>query len=150
LAQEKEKLTEQDQQEVIFERHYERHMPRGLGFSAGYAMFNEFDFSVFSICCAYPIRITGWRRIHLGWDPLHLRIDDIGVSDDALLPMGGFFLFYGIETIVRNIKGTNDLSLRFSAQPSGFFFDTGVRLEKNFVEDFKCRFFIQLGFAGNG
>ena len=106
MAQEKEKLTEQDQQEVIFERHYERHMPRGLGFSAGYAMFNEFDFSVFSICCAYPIRITGWRRIHLGWDPLHLRIDDIGVSDDALLPMGGFFLFYGIETIVRNIKGT--------------------------------------------
>ena len=209
LAQENKKLTEEEKLDKMYATYNNRYMPGGFGFSAGYAMPGEFDFSIFSFLGVFPINITDGYRFHIGFDPLHLRVDDIGVSDDALFAAGGWFLFNGIETILRKIMGstgsssgpgmlvlvplfvwcgnvyaplvpgswlgindqnhftthviqegfharsfiyTNDLSLRFSAKPSRstFFFDAGVRFEKNFAEDFKCKLFLQLGVAGTG
>lgn len=191
----------------MLEHHNEEYMPKLLGFSAGYATPNVFDFSIFSILGAFPINITDGYRIHVGYDPLHLRVDDIGASDDALFAVSTWYLFNGIDDIANKITGsesegpgilvlaplfiwcgnvyiplvpgswlgindqnhftthviqegfhagsftyTNDLSLRFSARPSssGFFLDTGIRFEKNFAEDFKYRFFVQLGLFGSG
>ena len=210
MAQEINASKEEEQLDKMLEHHNERYMPRALGFSAGYAMSDEYDFSIFSILGAFPIHIAGRYYVHIGYDPLHLRVDDIGVSDDALFAAGGWFLFNGIDVILEKTIGptpgtsagpgmlvlvplfvwcgnvyaplvpgswlgindqnhftthviqegfharsfiyTNDLSLRFSAKPSKstFFFDAGVRFEKSFAEDFKCRFFIQLGVAGAG
>ena len=207
MAQEKKGLSEEEQLDRMLERYNERYMPKLLGFSAGYATPNVFDFSIFSILGAFPINITDGYRIHVGYDPLHLRVDDIGASDDALFAVSTWFLFNGIDDIANKITGsesegpgilvlatlfiwcgnvyiplvpgswlgindqnhftthviqegfharsftyTNDLSLRFSARPfsSGFFLDTGIRFEKNFAEDFKYRFFVQLGLFGSG
>jgi len=207
MAQEKKGLSEEEQLDRMLERYNERYMPKLLGFSAGYATPNVFDFSIFSILGAFPINITDGYRIHVGYDPLHLRVDDIGASDDALFAVSTWFLFNGIDDIANKITGsesegpgilvlatlfiwcgnvyiplvpgswlgindqnhfsthviqegfhtrsftyTNDLSLRFSAKPSssGFFLDTGIRFEKNFAEDFKYRFFVQLGLFGSG
>jgi len=207
MAQEKKGLSEEEQLDRMLERYNERYMPKLLGFSAGYATPNVFDFSIFSILGAFPINITDGYRIHVGYDPLHLRVDDIGASDDALFAVSTWFLFNGIDNIANKITGsesegpgilvlatlfiwcgnvyiplvpgswlgindqnhftthviqegfhtrsftyTNDLSLRFSAKPSssGFFLDTGIRFEKNFAEDFKYRFFVQLGLFGSG
>jgi hypothetical protein len=206
MAQEKKGLSEEEQLDRMLERYNERYMPKLLGFSAGYATPNVFDFSIFSILGAFPINITDGYRIHVGYDPLHLRVDDIGASDDALFAVSTWFLFNGIDDIANKITGsesegpgilvlatlfiwcgnvyiplvpgswlgindqnhftthviqegfhtrsftyTNDLSLRFSAKPSssGFFLDTGIRFEKNFAEDFKYRFFVQLGLFGS-
>jgi hypothetical protein len=206
MAQEKKGLSEEEQLNRMLERYNERYMPKLLGFSAGYATPNVFDFSIFSILGAFPINITDGYRIHVGYDPLHLRVDDIGASDDALFAVSTWFLFNGIDDIANKITGsesegpgilvlatlfiwcgnvyiplvpgswlgindqnhftthviqegfhtrsftyTNDLSLRFSAKPSssGFFLDTGIRFEKNFAEDFKYRFFVQLGLFGS-
>lgn len=207
MAQEKKGLSEEEQLDRMLERYNERYMPKLLGFSAGYATPNVFDFSIFSILGAFPINITDGYRIHVGYDPLHLRVDDIGASDDALFAVSTWYLFNGIDDIANKITGsesegpgilvlatlfiwcgnvyiplvpgswlgindqnhftthviqegfharsftyTNDLSLRFSARPfsSGFFLDTGIRFEKNFAEDFKYRFFVQLGLFGSG
>jgi hypothetical protein len=207
MAQEKKGLSEEEQLDRMLERYNERYMTKLLGFSAGYATPNVFDFSIFSILGAFPINITDGYRIHVGYDPLHLRVDDIGASDDALFAVSTWFLFNGIDDIANKITGsesegpgilvlatlfiwcgnvyiplvpgswlgindqnhftthviqegfhtrsftyTNDLSLRFSAKPSssGFFLDTGIRFEKNFAEDFKYRFFVQLGLFGSG
>jgi hypothetical protein len=207
MAQEKKGLSEEEQLDRMLERYNERYMPKLLGFSAGYATPNVFDFSIFSILGAFPINITDGYRIHVGYDPLHLRVDDIGASDDALFAVSTWFLFNGIDDIANKITGsesegpgilvlatlfiwcgnvyiplvpgswlgindqnhftthviqegfhtrsftyTNDLSLRFSAKPSssGFFLDTGILFEKNFAEDFKYRFFVQLGLFGSG
>ena len=207
MAQEKKGLSEEEQLDRMLERYNERYMPKLLGFSAGYATPNVFDFSIFSILGAFPINITDGYRIHVGYDPLHLRVDDIGASDDALFAVSTWYLFNGIDDIANKITGsesegpgilvlatlfiwcgnvyiplvpgswlgindqnhftthviqegfhtrsftyTNDLSLRFSAKPSssGFFLDTGIRFEKNFAEDFKYRFFVQLGLFGSG
>ena len=209
MAQEKKGLSEEEQLDRMLERYNERYMPKLLGFSAGYATPNVFDFSIFSILGAFPINITDGYRIHVGYDPLHLRVDDIGASDDALFAVSTWFLFNGIDDIANKITGsesegpgilvlatlfiwcgnvyiplvpgswlgindqnhftthviqegfhtrsftyTNDLSLRFSMKPSrgttGFFLDTGIRFEKNFAEDFKYRFFVQLGLFGSG
>ena len=207
MAQEKKGLSEEEQLDRMLERYNERYMPKLLGFSAGYATPNVFDFSIFSILGAFPINITDGYRIHVGYDTLHLRVDDIGASDDALFAVSTWFLFNGIDDIANKITGsesegpgilvlatlfiwcgnvyiplvpgswlgindqnhftthviqegfhtrsftyTNDLSLRFSAKPSssGFFLDTGIRFEKNFAEDFKYRFFVQLGLFGSG
>ena len=218
MAQEKKGLSEEEQLDRVLERHNERYMPRALGFSTGYAtpegfdysIFTfVFDFSIFSILGAFPINITDGYRIHVGYDPLHLRVDDIGASDDALFAVSTWFLFNGIDDIANKITGsesegpgilvlatlfiwcgniyaplvpgswlgindqnhftthviqegfhthsfiyTNDLSLRFSMNPSrgttGYFLDTGIRFEKNFAEDFKYRFFVQLGVWGSG
>jgi hypothetical protein len=207
MAQEKKGLSEEEQLDRMLERYNERYMPKLLGFSAGYATPNVFDFSIFSILGAFPINITDGYRIHVGYDPLHLRVDDIGASDDALFAVSTWYLFNGIDDIANKITGsesegpgilvlatlfiwcgnvyiplvpgswlgindqnhftthviqegfhtrsftyTNDLSLRFSAKPSssGFFLDTGIRFEKNFAEDFKYRFFVQLGIWGSG
>lgn len=198
-------LSEEEQLDRMLERYNERYMPKLLGFSAGYATPNVFDFSIFSILGAFPINITDGYRIHVGYEPLHLRVDDIGASDDALFAVSTWYLFNGIDDIANKITGsesegpgilvlatlfiwcgniyaplvpgswlgindqnhftthviqegfhtrsftyTNDLSLRFSAIPSssGFFLDTGIRFEKNFAEDFKYRFFVQLGIFG--
>jgi hypothetical protein len=206
MAQEKKGLSEEEQLNRMLERYNERYMPKLLGFSAGYATPNVFDFSIFSILGAFPINITDGYKIHVGYDPLHLRVDDIGASDDALFAVSTWFLFNGIDDIANKITGsesegpgilvlatlfiwcgnvyiplvpgswlgindqnhftthviqegfhtrsftyTNDLSLRFSAKPSssGFFLDTGIRFEKNFAEDFKYRFFVQLGLFGS-
>ncbi|WP_290725966.1 hypothetical protein [Fibrobacter sp. UBA2449] len=200
-------LSEEEQLDKMLEHHNEEYMPKLLGFSAGYATPNVFDFSIFSILGTFPINITDGYRIHVGYDPLHLRVDDIGASDDALFAVSTWFLFNGIDDIANKITGsesegpgilvlatlfiwcgnvyiplvpgswlgindqnhftthviqegfhtrsftyTNDLSLRFSAKPSssGFFLDTGIRFEKNFAEDFKYRFFVQLGLFGSG
>ena len=209
LAQENKKPTEEEKLDKMYETYNNRYMPGGLGFSVGYAMPGEIDFSIFSILGAFPIHIAGRYYVHIGYDPLHLRVDDIGASDDALFAAGGWFLFNGIEAILGKIMGstgssagpgilvlaplfvwcgdvyaplvpgswlgindqnhftthviqegfharsfiyTNDLSLRFSAEPSKstFFFDAGVRFEKSFAEDFKCKLFLQLGIAGTG
>lgn len=207
MAQEKKGLSEEEQLDRMLERYNERYMPKLLGFSAGYATPNVFDFSIFSILGAFPINITDGYRIHVGYDPLHLRVDDIGASDDALFAVSTWYLFNGIDDIANKITGsesegpgilvlatlfiwcgnvyiplvpgswlgindqnhftthviqegfharsftyTNDLSLRFSARPSssGFFLDMGIRFEKNFAEDFKYRFFVQLGVWGSG
>ena len=207
MAQEKKGLSEEEQLDRMLERYNERYMPKLLGFSAGYATPNVFDFSIFSILGAFPINITDGYRIYVGYDPLHLRVDDIGASDDALFAVSTWYLFNGIDDIANKITGsesegpgilvlatlfiwcgnvyiplvpgswlgindqnhftthviqegfharsftyTNDLSLRFSARPSssGFFLDTGIRFEKNFAEDFKYRFFVQLGVWGSG
>ncbi len=207
MAQEKKGLSEEEQLDRMLERHNERYMPGGLGFSAGYATPDVLDFSIFSFYGAFPINITEGYRIHIGYDPLHLRVDDIGASDDALFAASIWFLFNGIDAIANKITGsesegpgilvlaplfiwcgnvyiplvpgswlgindqnhftthviqegfhtrsftyTNDLSLRFSIQPSrtGYFLDTGIRFEKNFAEDFKYRFFVQLGLFGSG
>lgn len=207
MAQEKKGLSEEEQLDRVLERHNERYMPLGFGFSAGYATPDVLDFSIFSFYGVSRINITGYR-IHVGYDPLHLRVDDIGASDDALFAASIWFLFNGIDAILEKIIGptpgtsagpgmlvlvplfvwcgniyaplvpgswlgindqnhftthviqegfharsftyTNDLSLRFSIQPSktGYFLDTGIRLEKNFAEDFKYRFFVQLGLFG--
>ena len=200
-------LSEEEQLDRMLERYNERYMPKLLGFSASYATPNVFDFSIFSILGAFPINITDGYRIHVGYDPLHLRVDDIGASDDALFAVSTWYLFNGIDDIANKITGsesegpgilvlatlfiwcgnvyiplvpgswlgindqnhftthviqegfhtrsftyTNDLSLRFSARPSssGFLLDTGIRFEKNFAEDFKYRFFVQLGIWGSG
>lgn len=207
MAQEKKGLSEEEQLDRMLQHHNERYMPGGLGFSAGYATPNVLDFSIFSFYGAFPINITEGYRIHIGYDPLHLRVDDIGASDDALFAASIWFLFNGIDAIANKITGsesegpgilvlaplfiwcgnvyiplvpgswlgindqnhftthviqegfhtrsftyTNDLSLRFSIQPSrtGYFLDTGIRFEKNFAEDFKYRFFVQLGLFGSG
>ena len=207
MAQEINASKEEEQLDKMLEHHNERYMPRALGFSAGYATPNVFDFSIFSILGAFPINITDGYRIHVGYDPLHLRVDDIGASDDALFAVSTWYLFNGIDDIANKITGsesegpgilvlatlfiwcgnvyiplvpgswlgindqnhftthviqegfhtrsftyTNDLSLRFSIQPSrtGYFLDTGIRFEKNFAEDFKYRFFVQLGLFGSG
>ena len=207
MAQEKKGLSEEEQLDRMLERHNERYMPGGLGFSAGYATPDVLDFSIFSFYGAFPINITEGYRIHIGYDPLHLRVDDIGASDDALFAASIWFLFNGIDAIANKIAGsesegpgilvlaplfiwcgnvyiplvpgswlgindqnhftthviqegfhtrsftyTNDLSLRFSARPfsSVFFLDAGIRFEKNFAEDFKYRFFVQLGLFGSG
>jgi len=207
ISQEKKGLSEEEQLDRMFQHHNERYMPKALGFSAGYATPNVFDFSIFSILGAFPVNIKNDYKIYIGYDPLHLRIDDIGASDDALFAAGGWFLFNGIEAIANKITNSgsggpgilvlaplfiwcgmvyiplvpgswlgindqnhftthviqegfhahsftysNDLSLRFSARPfsSGFFLDTGIRFEKNFAEDFKYRFFVQLGIWGSG
>ena len=207
MAQEINASKEEEQLDKMLEHHNERYMPRALGFSAGYATPNVLDFSIFSILGAFPINITDGYRIHVGYDPLHLRVDDIGASDDALFAVSTWYLFNGIDDIANKITGsesegpgilvlatlfiwcgnvyiplvpgswlgindqnhftthviqegfharsftyTNDLSLRFSARTfsSGFFLDTGIRFEKNFAEDFKYRFFVQLGIWGSG
>ncbi|MBR4681627.1 MAG: hypothetical protein IKP03_11095 [Fibrobacter sp.] len=209
MAQEKKGLSEEEQLDRMLEHHNERYMPRALGFSAGYATPDVFDFSIFTFLDVFPINITDGYRIHVGYDPLHLRVDDFGASDDALFAAGGWFLFNGIDAVARKITGsesdgpgilvlaplfiwcgnvyiplvpgswlgindqnhftthviqegfhthsfiyTNDLSLRFSMKPSrgttGYFLDTGIRFEKNFAEDFKYRFFVQLGLFGSG
>lgn len=209
MAQEKKGLSEEEQLDRMLEHHNERHMPGGLGISAGYATPDVLDFSIFSFYGAFPINITDGYRIHIGYDPLHLRVDDIGASDDALFAASIWFLFNGIDAIANKITGsesegpgilvlaplfiwcgnvyiplvpgswlgindqnhftthviqegfhtrsftyTNDLSLRFSMKPSrgttGYFLDTGIRFEKNFAEDFKYRFFVQLGLFGSG
>ena len=202
-------LSEEEQLDRMLEHYNEEYMPRALGFSAGYATPDVLDFSIFSILGAFPINITDGYRIHVGYDPLHLRVDDIGASDDALFAVSTWFLFNGIDDIANKITGsesegpgilvlaplfvwcgniyaplvpgswlgindqnhftthviqegfharsftyTNDLSLRFSMKPSrgttGYFLDTGIRFEKNFAEDFKYRFFVQLGLFGSG
>ena len=209
MAQEKKGLPEEEQLDRVLERHNERYMPRALGFSTGYAMPDVFDFSIFTFLDVLPINITDGYSIHVGYEPLHLRVDDFGASDDALFAAGGWFLFNGIDAVARKITGsesdgpgilvlaplfiwcgniyaplvpgswlgindqnhftthviqegfhthsfiyTNDLSLRFSMKPSrgttGYFLDTGIRFEKNFAEDFKYRFFFQLGVWGSG
>ena len=207
MAQEKKGLSKEEQLDRMLQHHNERYMPGGLGFSAGYATPDVLDFSIFSFYGAFPINITDGYRIHVGYDPLHLRVDDIGASDDALFAVSTWFLFNGIDDIANKITGsesegpgilvlaplfiwcgnvyiplvpgswlgindqnhftthviqegfhtrsftyTNDLSLRFSIQPSrtGYFLDTGIRFEKNFAEDFKYRFFVQLGLFGSG
>ena len=209
ISQEKKGLSEEEQLDRMLQLHNERYMPLGLGFSAGLATPGVFDFYIFSFYGVSTINITGYR-IHVGYDPLHLRVDDIGASDDALFAAGGWFLFNGIDAILEKIIGptpgtsagpgmlvlvplfvwcgniyfplvpgswlgindqnhftthviqkgfhahsfiyTNDLSLRFSAQPSrsGNFLDAGIRFEKNFAKNFKYRFFIQLGIFGSG
>ena len=209
MAQEKKGLSEEEQLDKMLERHNERYMPRALGFSAGYATPDVFDFSIFTFLDVLPINITDGYSIHVGYEPLHLWVDDFGASDDALFAAGGWFLFNGIDAVARKITGsesdgpgilvlaplfiwcgmvyiplvpgswlgindqnhftthviqegfhtrsftyTNDLSLRFSMKPSrgttGYFLDTGIRFEKNFAEDFKYRFFVQLGLFGSG
>ncbi|WP_139255949.1 hypothetical protein [Fibrobacter sp. UWB12] len=209
MAQEINASKEEEQLDKMLEHHNERYMPRALGFSAGYATPNVFDFSIFTFLDVLPINITDGYSIHVGYEPLHLRVDDFGASDDALFAAGGWFLFNGIDAVARKITGsesdgpgflvlaplfiwcgmvyiplvpgswlgindqnhftthviqegfharsftyTNDLSLRFSMKPSrgttGYFLDTGIRFEKNFAEDFKYRFFVQLGLFGSG
>ena len=209
MAQEKKGLSEEKQLDRMLEHYNEEYMPRALGFSAGYATPDVFDFSIFTFLDVLPINITDGYSIHVGYEPLHLRVDDFGASDDALFAAGGWFLFNGIDAVARKITGsesdgpgilvlaplfiwcgmvyiplvpgswlginnqnhftthviqegfhtrsftyTNDLSLRFSMKPSrgttGYFLDTGIRFEKNFAEDFKYRFFVQLGLFGSG
>ena len=207
MAQEINASKEEEQLDRMLANHNEEYMPKALGFSAGFATPDVFDFSIFSILGAFPINITDGYRIHVGYEPLHLRVDDIGASDDALFAVSTWYLFNGIDDIANKITGsesegpgilvlatlfiwcgnvyiplvpgswlgindqnhftthviqegfhtrsftyTNDLSLRFSARPfsSGFFLDTGIRFEKNFAEDFKYRFFVQLGLFGSG
>ncbi|OWV10586.1 hypothetical protein [Fibrobacter sp. UWB5] len=209
MAQEINASKEEEQLDKMLEHHNERYMPRALGFSAGYVTPDVFDFSIFTFLDVLPINITDGYSIHVGYEPLHLRVDDFGASDDALFAAGGWFLFNGIDAVARKITGsesdgpgilvlaplfiwcgmvyiplvpgswlgindqnhftthviqegfhthsfiyTNDLSLRFSMKPSrgttGYFLDTGIRFEKNFAEDFKYRFFVQLGLFGSG
>ena len=207
MAQKKNGLSEEEQLDRMLANHNEEYMPKALGFSADFATPDVFDFSIFTFLDVLPINITDGYRIHIGYDPLHLRVDDFGASDDALFAAGGWFLFNGIDAVVRKIRGsesdgpgvlvlaplfiwcgmvyiplvpgswlgindqnhftthviqegfhacsftyTNDLSLRFSARPfsSGFLLDAGIRFEKNFAEDFKYRFFVQLGVWGSG
>ena len=106
LAQENKKPTEEKQLDRMSARHNERYMPGPLAFSAGYATHGVYDFSIFSLLGVFPINITDGYRFHIGYDPLHLRVDDIGVSDDALFAAGGWFLFNGIETIIEKITGS--------------------------------------------
>ena len=209
MAQEINASKEEEQLDRMLANQNEEYMPKALGFSAGFATPDVLDFSIFSFYGVSRINITGYR-IYVGYDPLHLRVDDIGASDDALFAASIWFLFNGIDAILEKIIGptpgtsagpgmlvlvplfvwcgniyaplvpgswlgindqnhftthviqegfharsftyTNDLSLRFSARPfsSGFFLDTGIRFEKNFAEDFKYRFFVQLGIWGSG
>ena len=110
LAQENKKPTEEEKLDKMYATYNNRYMPGGLGFSAGYAMSDEFDFSIFSVLGAFPIRITEWYYVHIGFDPLHLRVDDIGVSDDALFAASEWFLFNGIESILEKITGSTGSS----------------------------------------
>ncbi len=106
MAQEKKGLSEEEQLDKMLERYNERYMPKLLGFSAGYATPNVFDFSIFSILGAFPINITDGYRIHVGYEPLHLRVDDIGASDDALFAVSTWYLFNGIDDIANKITGS--------------------------------------------
>ena len=105
-AQENKKPTEEEQLDQMYAHYNERYMPGPLAFSAGYATPGVFDFSIFSLLGVFLINITDGYRFHIGYDPLHLRVDDIGVSDDALFAAGGWFLFNGIESIVEKITGS--------------------------------------------
>ena len=56
---------------------------------------------------------------------------------------------------LRSFTYVNDIGLRWSPirressnSTSYGYFEAGVRLEKNFADDFKCKFFFQIGFAG--
>ena len=69
----------------------------------------------------------------------------LGLNDQShvvthIIEEGGFYL--------RSFTYTNDVSLRFSK--SGYFVDAGVRLEKNFADDFKARIILQIGVFGSG
>ena len=99
-------MSEEEQLDRMLQHHNERYMPKALGFSAGYATPNVFDFSIFSILGAFPVNIKNGYKIYIGYDPLHLRIDDIGASDDALFAAGGWFLFNGIEAIANKITNS--------------------------------------------
>lgn len=103
MAQEKNWASEEKQLDGMLAYHNEQYMPKALGFSAAYATPDVLDFSIFSFLGAIPINITDGYRIHIGYDPLHLRVDDIGASDDALFAAGGWFLFNGIEAIANKI-----------------------------------------------
>jgi hypothetical protein len=106
MAQEKKGLSEEEQLDKMLEHHNERYMPRALGFSAGYATPDVFDFSIFTFLDVLPINITDGYSIHVGYEPLHLRVDDFGASDDALFAAGGWFLFNGIDAVARKITGS--------------------------------------------
>ena len=92
ISQEKKGLSEEEQLDRMLQHHNERYMPKALGFSAGYATPNVFDFSIFSILGAFPVNIKN------GYD--------IGASDDALFAAGGWFLFNGIEAIANKITNS--------------------------------------------
>ena len=51
---------------------------------------------------------------------------------------------------LRSFTYVNDIGLRWSPMRTVYFdyFEAGVRLEKNFADDFKCKFFFQIGGAG--
>lgn len=107
MAQGTNGLSEEKQLDMMYEHHNKRYMPGGLGFSAGYATPKVFDFSVFSILGAFPVNIKNGYKIYIGYDPIHLRIDDIGVSDDAMFAAGIWFGFNGIDYLVDIITGSN-------------------------------------------